>query len=288
MALRIRSATLLRPAAAFFAMDMGDLPEFPIMKEVIGNCRLYRGDCLKVMPKISRKVDLVLTDLPYGTTACKWDQIIPFADMWREVDRIAKDNAAKIFTASMPFTAMLVASNIKNFKHEWIWRKNKLSNFATVKYQPGKEHESVLVFANKTPSYFPLKQERAESGKARIAYKINACNTGKREAYSGLKGIDQSLVSSLRVPSSVQNFNVERGLHPTQKPVALMEYMIRTYTKPGDTVLDFCMGSGTTGIACINTARNFIGIEKDAAIFEAAQNRIQDHHSNMELIGIKS
>ena len=238
---------------------------------------LMLGDCLERMKEIkSGSVDCVITDLPYQITACKWDIIIPFEPMWTELRRICKPNSPMIFTASQPFTSMLVMSNLKEFKVEWIWEKNRGSNFATAKYLPMKEHESVLVFSNgggKTP-YYPIKQERAEGGKARQKYDVNASNTGKRDTLSGMKATDLGKISELRVPRSIQKFNTEVGLHPTQKPVALLEYLVKTYTQEGGTVLDFTMGSGSTAIACLNTNRKFVGVELDKQYFNIAVNRI--------------
>jgi site-specific DNA-methyltransferase (adenine-specific) len=236
--------------------------------------QLMQGDCLELMKQIpDGSVDMILCDLPYGTTACKWDSVIPFAPLWEQYKRIAKPNAAIVLTASQPFTSALVMSNAGMFKHEWIWRKNAGSNFATTKYQPMKEHESVLVFSKNSPTYYPIKQLRSQPIKAGY---INRSNTGKRDVFGGMvnKGFEVK-DGDYRVPSSVQLFNRQRGLHPTQKPVGLMEYLIRTYTNEGQTVLDNCMGSGTTGVACNNTNRNFIGIEQDAKYFEIAKARIE-------------
>jgi len=237
---------------------------------------LIKGECLEQMKKIpDGSIDAIITDPPYGTTACKWDSVIPFELMWEQLNRIIKPNGAIVLFGSQPFTSALIMSNPKNFKYEWIWRKNRGSNFASLKYQPFKEHESVLVFSNKTHNYYPIKEARSESGKARAKYKINASNTGKRDVLSGMKATDLGYIDkNLRNPSSVQKFNTEVGKHPTQKPVALMEYLIKTYTNEGETVLDFTMGSGSTGVACVNTNRNFIGIEMDNKYFDIATNRI--------------
>jgi len=237
---------------------------------------LIKGECLEQMKKIpDGSIDAIITDPPYGTTACKWDSVIPFELMWEQLNRIIKPNGAIVLFCSQPFTSALIMSNPKNFKYEWIWRKNRGSNFASLKYQPFKEHESVLVFSNKTHNYYPIKEARSESGKARAKYKINASNTGKRDVLSGMKATDLGYIDkNLRNPSSVQKFNTEVGKHPTQKPVALMEYLIKTYTNEGETVLDFTMGSGSTGVACVNTNRNFIGIEMDNKYFDIATNRI--------------
>ena len=238
---------------------------------------LLHGDCLdlmKTIPDVS--IDAIITDPPYGTTACKWDSVIPFEPMWKELNRIIKDNGAIIFTASQPFTSNLVMSNTKMFKHEWIWEKNRGSNFATLRYAPMKEHESVLVFCKTSPKYFPIMQQRKGAGLDRTKYKYNPTNTGKRETLGNLEmtHANHNGNNELRYPSTIQKFNTEVGKHPTQKPVTLMEYLVKTYTQENDTVLDFTMGSGTTGIACKNLNRNFIGIELDKDYFEIATARI--------------
>jgi site-specific DNA-methyltransferase (adenine-specific) len=246
--------------------------------EMMMDVDLRHGDCLQLMRELpDASVDMVLCDLPYGTTACKWDSVLPFEKLWVEYLRITNSNAAIVLTASQPFTSALVMSQAKRFKHEWIWRKNAGSNFATTKWQPMKEHESVLVFSDGTPTYNPIKQPRAESGKSMIRSGVRSKASLGGDVYGGVnKGYDNSAQDrEMRVPSSVQNFNRERGLHPTQKPVALMEYLIRTYTNLGDVVLDNCMGSGTTGVACVNTGRRFIGMEMDAGYFEVARDRIE-------------
>jgi len=238
---------------------------------------LIHGDCLEVMKTLpDASIDAIITDPPYGTTACKWDSVIPFEPMWKELNRIIKDNGAIIFTASQPFTSNLVMSNTKMFKHEWIWEKNRGSNFATLRYAPMKEHESVLVFCKTSPKYFPIMQQRKGAGLDRTKYKYNPTNTGKREALGNLEmtHANHNGNNELRYPSTIQKFNTEVGKHPTQKPVTLMEYLVKTYTQENDTVLDFTMGSGTTGVACKNLNRNFIGIELDKDYFEIATARI--------------
>ena len=238
---------------------------------------LIHGNCLDKMQTIpDGSIDMVLADPPYGTTACKWDSMIPLEPMWEQLKRVIKPKGAIVMTASQPFTSILVQSNIKHFKHEWIWEKNRGSNFAVLKYQPMKEHESVLVFGYNTVKYFPIKEPRKGAGLARTKYKYNPTNTGKRQTMGGFKmsHANHSGNEELRYPSSIQKFNCEVGLHPTQKPVALMEYLIKTYTNDGETVLDFAMGSGTTGMACRNLNRNFIGIELDLNYFEIAKKRI--------------
>ena len=242
---------------------------------------LHRGRCEDIMPSFAdNSVDMVLCDLPYGTTDCKWDSQIDLNWLFGEYKRVVKKNGAIILFASQPFTSTLVYENIKNFKYEWIWKKNAGSNFGTVKYQPFKEHESVLVFSNGggRVCYNPIMQERAESGKARVKTKVNYKTNAEVYGSGGLVG-DKKVSSqrpTLRYPSSVQLFNRERGLHPTQKPVGLVEYLLKTHSNLGDVVLDNTMGSGTTGVGCLNTGRNFIGIEKEDKYFIVAQDRIRE------------
>lgn len=240
---------------------------------------LMHGDCLERMKEIpDGSVDLVLTDPPYGTTACKWDSIIPFDLMWEQLKRIIKPNGAIVMTASQPFTSVLVCSNLKGFKHEWIWEKNRGSNFGAAKYQPLKEHESVLVFSKdgEKVNYYPIKEPRKGAGADRVKYEFNGSNTGKREVYGGFtdnrKGHKEE---ALRYPSSIQKHNTQVGLHPTQKPVTLLEYLINTYTQEGEMVLDFTAGSMSTAIACINTNRKGIMIEKDPHYFKVGSERVE-------------
>jgi len=247
--------------------------------QVEPSVQLYFGDCLDIMPEIpDRSIDMILADPPYGTTACKWDSIIPLEPMWKQLKRIIKRNGAIVMTASQPFTTTLISSNMKMFKYEWIWEKSVGSNFACLKYQPMKEHENILVFGKNKTKYYPIKQSRKGSGAKRMKYAHNCIQ--ETEFMGGLKKNqqDQYYNKDMRNPSSVQFFNNRekcRGLHPTQKPVALMEYLIKTYTNEGEIVLDFAMGSGTTGVACKNLNRNFIGIEKDEKYFEIAKQRIE-------------
>jgi len=233
----------------------------------------YQGDCLEVMKGMEDKsVDMILADLPYGTTACKWDTIIPFEPLWEQYKRIIKDNGAIVLTASQPFTSALVMSNPKLFRYEWIWIKNRGSNFALANKMPIKEHESVLVFYKKLPTYNPIKQQRAESGKERVKTIINPSTAS--ENYGGIVLQEGKIYDELRFPSSWQKFNCEVGLHPTQKPVTLFEYIIKTYTNEGDLVLDNTAGSGTTGVACKNTNRNFILIEQDEKYCDIIKERV--------------
>ena len=242
---------------------------------------LRKGDCLEIMKDIPDKsIDAIICDLPYGTTACKWDTIIPFEPLWEQYKRIIKDNGAIVLFGSQPFTSALVMSNPKMFKYEWIWKKNAGSNFATTKYQPMKEHENILIFGYGKTIYNQQRQQRADSGFARQKTPIKF--ETKTEVYGNSFGNKlESKITIDRCPSSVQLFNRERGLHPTQKPVPLLEYLIKTYTNEGDTVLDNTMGSGTTGVAAVNLNRNFIGIEMDEHYFEIAEKRINNAKQNL-------
>jgi site-specific DNA-methyltransferase (adenine-specific) len=241
---------------------------------------LYQGDCLEKMKLIpDGSVDMVMCDLPYGTTACKWDSVIPFEPLWAAYKRVCKKNAAIVLTASQPFTSALVASNIQNFKHGWVWNKRFAANFAVAKFQPLKIHEDIAVFSFGTAPYSPQKTARetpirlgknvAKSGGSNLAH--------AKSEYEGKTYVDKN-------PESILFFNTRaEGQvkdHPTQKPVALMEYLIKTYTNEGETVLDNTMGSGTTGVACMNINRHFIGIERDDKYFEIAQGRIEAAHKN--------
>ena len=250
-------------------------------------CQLILGDCLTEMPKIADKsIDMILCDLPYGTTACAWDTIIPFEPLWEQYKRIIKDNRAIVLIASQPFTSALVMSNIKMFKYEWIWEKAVGSNFATLKYQPMKEHENILVFGKETLKYNPQMQPRKGSGKERSAYTYKS-NTISGDAIRNLKTnrSGEKYDENKRNPSSVQYFNnreKDRGIHPTQKPVALFEYLIKTYTNEGDLVLDNCAGSGTTGVACKNTNRNYILIEIEKKYCDIARKRLANVPEKLE------
>lgn len=237
------------------------------------------GDCLQVMPSLPEgSVDLIVADLPYGTTDCTWDSPINLQSMWREFRRLLRPRGCVVLHASQPFTSALVMSNPKWFKVEWIWEKNAGSNFGTVRWQPMKEHESVLVFGNETVTYNPIMEPRTASGLARVKTVVNY-NTKPEVYQSGaLNGQESSKRPELRFPRSIQKFNRERGLHPTQKPLRLLAYIIRTYSHPGAMVLDPTMGSGTTGVAALALGRNFSGIELDPTYFMVAKNRIEKTH----------
>lgn len=239
--------------------------------------QIYFGDCLELMPQIADKsVDLILCDLPYGTTNCKWDIIIPFAPLWEQYERIIKPNGAIVLTASQPFTSVLISSNIKMFKYEWIWQKTHPKGHLNAKKQPMRAHENVCVFYKQQPSYFPQKT----TGHNRKVAKTSYVKENNGNSVYGKEVRDTDYDSTERYPLSVQvfaNADLSNVLHPTQKPVALFEYLIRTYTTEGELVLDNCMGSGTTAIACKNTNRNFIGIEKEQKYFDIANKRIEEH-----------
>ena len=228
---------------------------------------LMHGDCLELMGQIpDGSVDMILCDLPYGTTACKWDSVIPFEPLWAHYKRVIKKNGAIVLTASQPFTTALISSNLKDFRYCWVWNKAKAANFPQVRTAPLKVHEDIAVFGG---GYSPLMTEGIMRKKG--GYNVD------RESAVGSKGAPEKH-NNVYYPKSILDFsvagNLDSGFHPTQKPVALMEYLIRTYTNEGETVMDNTMGSGTTGVACVNTNRNFIGIEQDAKYFKIAEQRI--------------
>ena len=240
----------------------------------MSDIQLFHGDCLELMKNLPDKsVHMICCDLPYGTTACKWDVVIPFEPLWEQYLRVCTENAAIVLTASQPFTSMLIMSNIQMFRHEWIWQKNRGSNFANTVREPFKEHEEVVVFSRGKWTYNKQMQERTGGGSDRVRYGLKWMT--QSDNYRKFSNRETVFMPSLRVPSSVQKFNTEVGLHPTQKPVALLSYLIRTYSNEGETVLDNCMGSGSTGVAALETGRSFIGIEKDDRYFDIAKNRIE-------------
>ncbi len=237
---------------------------------------VWLGDCLELMGNIPDKsVDMILCDLPYGTTDCKWDSIIDLTVLWKSYIRIIKPNCGIVLTASQPFTSVLISSNIKMFKTEWIWQKNAGSNFGTVKYTPMKEHESILVFGSGKIKYKPIMQERAESGKSRVKNIVNYNTNCEVYQKGNLSNQVASQRPELRYPSSIQKFNRERGVHPTQKPVALCEYFIKTYTNENDLVLDNCACSGSTLVAAKNLNRQFIVIEKEKQYYDICLKRLE-------------
>ena len=240
---------------------------------------LWHGDCLELMKNIpDGSADLVLTDPPYGTTACKWDSIIPFEPMWEQLNRIIKPNGAICLFGSEPFSSALRISNIKKFKYDWIWKKDQAAGFVNANNSPLKVHEIVSVFSSGTianrserrMTYFP--QGLIEINKKRKVDKKDGTFLGARPNQDG-KPYTQRYKN---YPQTIISFARDRGFHPTQKPIALLEYLIKTYTNEGETVLDFTMGSGSTGVACVNTNRRFIGIELDEGYFNIAKKRIEE------------
>jgi len=232
--------------------------------------KLLKGDCLELMKDIpDGSIDMILADLPYGTTACKWDTIIPFEPLWEQYERVIKDNGAIVLFGSEPFSSRLRLSNINKYKYDWIWKKRPV-NFLNAKKQPLRETENIMVFNSKV--YFP----QGLIYKPRINKRSNSTETNGEHGRSNV-----SLYTNY--PRQLLEYVGERGLHPTQKPVSLFEYLVKTYTNEGDTVLDNVMGSGTTGVACVNTNRNFIGMELEEKYFKIAEQRIEQA-KNLELL----
>ncbi|OIN06139.1 DNA methylase [Shewanella algae] len=233
--------------------------------------KLWHGDCLDLLKNLpAASVDMILCDLPYGTTRNSWDSIIPLEPLWAEYKRICK--GAIVLTAQTPFDKVLGASNLNMLRYEWIWKKSHPTGHMNAKKMPMKAHENVLVFYRKLPTYNPIKTT-GHVKKTAVKRRDTTTNYGKQKftelPYSSTERYPRSVV---RFPSDKQ----KSALHPTQKPLDMFEYFIRTYTNPGDTVLDNAMGSGTTGVACWNTGRDFIGIEKDHVIFETARKRLEN------------
>ena len=229
---------------------------------------IKQGDCLELMKEIpDESIDMILCDLPYGTTKNKWDSVIPLNKLWKSYERIIKDNGAIVLFSQMPFSAELVHSNLKLFKYEWIWQKDNGTGFLNAKKMPLKIHENILVFYKKLPLYNP---------QMRTGFKPYKCKQGRHSTNYG--AYEQGHITESngeRYPIDIIKFKKDSGLHPTQKPVELLEYLIKTYTNEGGAVLDNCMGSGSTGVACVNTNRNFIGIELDEKYFNIAKERIE-------------
>ena len=250
---------------------------------------LLHGDCLEVMKDIPDKsVDMILCDLPYGITACKWDEIIPFEPLWEQYNRIIKKNGAILLFGTEPFSSKLRMSNIKNYRYDWLWDKVVGSNFINAKKMPLRVFENISVFYKKQPTYNPQMEERDKS-KERPKTNSKAINEITNTRTTG-----SSTINKKKYPVNKIIFNRLSGelnsscksLHPTQKPVELLEYLIKTYTNEGETVLDNCMGSGTTGVACVNTNRNFIGIELDDKYFEIAKQRIERHMRQISIFDL--
>lgn len=235
---------------------------------------LYKGDCLEQMNNIAEKsIDLVLTDLPYGTTSCPWDEVISFEIMWNRINRVVKDNAAILLFGTEPFSSRLRLSNC-DYKYDLYWVKEKPTNFLQLKKRFGKTTENICVFYKNQPTYNPQKYKVDKL----VSNKPKQKNNDSIVSAAGFKNIQPYKDDGTRYPTDILRFNrVKLGatVHPTEKPVPLLEFLIKSFSNEGDTVLDFTMGSGSTGVSCLNTNRNFIGIEKDDKYFEIAKNRIE-------------
>lgn len=254
-----------------------------------GRYKLYQGDCLEVMDgliSLGVKFDAIITDIPYGTTACKRDSVIPLDEMWERLNKLIKLNRAIVLFGSEPFTSKLRISNIKNYKHEWYWNKNNSGNILCAKYMPLKVIENICIFSNGKCTYNPQMIKRTEKEEKEFISKRGKNHTTKKsDMFSGIKSgaFIHTSNTKYKYPINLLNFNARSNecnnrirVHPTQKPVALLEYLIKTYTNEGDLVLDFTMGSGSTGVACMNTNRRFVGIELDENYFNIAKNRIEN------------
>ena len=251
------------------------ITEQPFCQTRVSGSTFVNADCFDVFPFIEDKsIDAIICDLPYGTTACKWDEVLPFDKLWEQYERIIKPNGAIILTASQPFTSALVMSNPKLFKYEWIWEKSKASNFLLAKKQPLKAHENILVFGKGSVVYYPQKTKGKPYDKG-VEKRTEIEAVGKIGNGNLLKN-----KSGDRNPRSVQYFKTaenEGKLHPTLKPIALLEYLVKTYTNEGDMVLDNTMGSGTTNLACIKLNRKSIGIEKEKQYYDVAVRRASEY-----------
>lgn len=236
---------------------------------------LRQGDCLELMKDIPDKsIDMILADLPYQTTKLKWDTIIPFEPLWEQYERVIKDNGAIVLFGQEPFSSKLRSSNFKLYRYDWIWEKDNHTNFLNIKKQPAKRHELISVFYKKQPTYNPQMWE----GKENHSVGKQVGKMVEREYLGNKFELKEAKKSNLKYPISILRFKGEgrgKAIHPTQKPVKLLEYLIKTYTNENEVVLDNTMGSGSTGVACVNTNRNFIGIELDESYFEIAKERIE-------------
>lgn len=236
---------------------------------------LYQGDCLDVMDNLIEqgvKFDAIITDIPYGTTSCTWDSVIPFDEMWGRINKLVKKKTPVILFGSQPFTSELIHSNIKNFKHEWIWEKSRSGSAITAKYRPVKIHEDIVVFCNESPNYYPI-MEKGEPYSRKSKYKNE--NNHKYGISSNVETVNEGTRYPKTIRFVKQNWSKQQQLHPTQKPVELIEYLIESYTKPGDLILDFTCGSGTTLLAAKNLDRRCIGIELEEKYCEVAKTRFQ-------------
>lgn len=251
------------------------------IKKVMNIVNLYNGDCLEFMKDIQDKsIDMILCDLPYGTTACKWDNVIPFEPLWEQYTRIIKENGAIVLFGNEPFSSMLRLSNLKMYKYDWMWKKTKPSGHLNAKRQPMRAFENICVFYKKQCTYNPqgLVFGVFDNNRPSRENKVKGEYTFGLEKHFGLSNAKNYPKNILEFANPNQNL-----LHPAQKPVALLEYLIKTYTNECDTVLDNCMGSGSTGVACIHTNRNFIGMELDKKYFDIASKRIEEANENVIL-----
>ena len=250
--------------------------------------KLYQGDCLEIMDKLIKegiKVDAIITDPPYGTTSCNWDTVIPFDEMWERLNKLIKPNGAIVLFGSEPFSSFLRASNIKNYKYDWFWNKNNSGNILCAKYMPLKLIENICIFSNGKCPYNPQMIERTEKEEKEFIKKKGKDYISKKsDMFTGIKSgaFFHTSNPKYKYPVNILNFSAQSKecnnrvrVHPTQKPVALLEYLIKTYTKEGDLVLDFTMGGGSTGVACLKTKRNFIGIELDKKYFNITKERLE-------------
>ena len=255
--------------------------------------KIICGDCLEVMPKIPDKsVDMILCDLPYGTTACKWDTVIPFEPLWEQYERITKDDGAIILTGTEPFSSLLRVSNLSLYKYDWVWKKSVAGNFVNAKNAPLKKHENVLVFSKGTIAnrskkrmrYFPQGLIKVDRVHKRPRIYLSEGHDG---GYLRKSRKTERIIEFTNYPTTILDFPLgnNKTIHPTQKPVPLFEYLIKTYTQPGEIVLDNCIGSGTTAVAALNTGRKFIGIEKEQRYVEIARKRLEQAQSQQSLFG---
>ena len=255
--------------------------EANVSRHVNMSFELHHGDCLEIMPRLVERFGGIITDIPYGTTACKWDTIIPLVPMWEQVKRLLKPNGAFITTASQPFTSVLVMSNLEWFKYCAYWKKSKASNFVHAPNMLLKTIEDVLVFSNGSICHQPntnrmiFNPQGTVPGSTLVKQNPNT-SEHKLHRESQSQHTTGYTCKNENYPTALLEFGSDNGLHPTQKPVALYEYLIRTYSNPGDTILDFAMGSGTTGVAAIRTGRHFVGIEKEREYYEIAEQRIRN------------
>lgn len=244
----------------------------------MNNMTLLQGDCLELMKDMPDKsINMILCDLPYGTTACKWDTVIPFELLWKQYNRIIKDNGAIVLFGTEPFSSYLRLSNIKGYKYDWIWKKSKSGSAFTAKYRPVNKHETISVFSkNGEKTKYNPQMTKGEPYKR--THKISECDINNHKIGFNKKEV-VSQNDGFRYPITIldfpQKWRRQDQIHPTQKPVPLLEYLIKTYTNENDVVLDNCMGSGSTGVACKNLNRKFIGIELDENYFKIAKNRIE-------------